>query len=119
MPEKSELLKLYKVSKREQLDISSFGAAIRIQRTNTKIVDAKLAYGGIAAVVLRMKKTEEFLKGKEFTLDTFRAAGEVAKSEITPLSDVRGSIDFRFQLAENILLKFFYETADERELACL
>ncbi len=119
VPQKGELLKLYKVSKREQLDISSFGAAIRIQRTNTKIVDAKLAYGGIAAVVLRMKKTEEFLRGKEFTLDTFRAAGEVAKSEITPLSDVRGSSDFRFQLAENILLKFFYETADERELACL
>jgi xanthine dehydrogenase iron-sulfur cluster and FAD-binding subunit A len=32
---------------------------------------------------------------------------------------VRGSSDFRYQLAENILLKFFYETADERELACL
>jgi xanthine dehydrogenase small subunit len=119
VPEKSELLKLYKVSKREQLDISSFSAAIKIQRSGAKIVAAKVAFGGIAAVVLRMTKVEEFLKGKEFCLDTFRAAGEIAKGEIKPLSDVRGSSDFRLQLAENILLKFYYETADERELACL
>lgn len=59
------------------------------------------------------------MKGKDFSYETFADAGEIAKSEITPLSDVRGSSDFRYQLAENILLKFFHETADERELACL
>jgi len=119
VPEKSDLLKIYKVSKREQLDISSFGAAIRLKRDNNKISDVRIAYGGIAATVVRMKKTEAFLEGKEFALSTFKEAGAVARSEITPLSDVRGSSDFRYQLAENILLKFFYETADERELACL
>lgn len=119
VPEKSDSLKIYKVSKREQLDISSFGAAIRLKRDNNKISDVRIAYGGIAATVVRMKKTEAFLEGKEFALSTFKEAGAVARSEITPLSDVRGSSDFRYQLAENILLKFFYETADERELACL
>lgn len=119
VPDKSDLLKIFKVSKREQLDISSFGAAIRMKRAGGAMSDVRIAYGGIAATVVRMKKTEEFLEGKEFSLTTFKQAGEVAKSEITPLSDVRGSSDFRYQLAENILLKFFYETADERELACL
>lgn len=119
VPVKSDLLKIYKVSKREQLDISSFGAAIKLKRTNGKISDVRIAYGGIAATVVRMKKTEAFLEGKEFALSSFKEAGLVARSEITPLSDVRGSSDFRYQLAENILLKFFYETADERELACL
>lgn len=119
VPDKSELLKLFKVSKREQLDISSFGAAIKLKRDNAKMSQVRIAYGGIAATVVRMKKTEAFLEGKEFALSTFKEAGEIAKSEIKPLSDVRGSSDFRYQLAENILLKFFYETADERELACL
>jgi xanthine dehydrogenase small subunit len=90
-----------------------------LKRENSKIFDVRIAYGGIAATVVRMKKTEEFLEGKEFALSTFKQAGEIARSEIKPLSDVRGSSDFRYQLAENILLKFFYETADERELACL
>ncbi len=119
VPNKSELIKVFKVSKREQLDISSFGAAIKLKRDNGKMSQVRIAYGGIAATVVRMKKTEAFLEGKEFALSTFKEAGEIAKSEIKPLSDVRGSSDFRYQLAENILLKFFYETADERELACL
>jgi xanthine dehydrogenase small subunit len=33
----------------------------------------------------------------------------VARSEIEPISDVRGSADFRWQLAENILIKFYFE----------
>ena len=39
-----------------------------------------------------------------------RLAGDVAIAEITPISDVRGAADYRFQLARNILLKFFHET---------
>lgn len=119
MPQKNELLKLYKVSKREQLDISSFTAAIRMRRKENKIDSVSIAYGGVAAVVLQLPKTEAYLKGKPFSLDTFRVAGAIAREEITPLSDVRGSRDYRLQLAENILVKFYYETADERELACL
>ncbi len=35
---------------------------------------------------------------------------ELAFAEITPISDVRGAADYRFQLTRNILLKFFHET---------
>lgn len=117
MPSKSTILKLYKVSKREHLDISSFTAAISLERQGDKIANAKVAYGGVAAVVLKLPKTEEFLNGKPFNFDTFRQAGEAAMKEITPISDVRGSKDYRLQLAANIMEKFFFETADEKELA--
>lgn len=119
MPSKSTILKLYKVSKREHLDISSFTAAISLERDGERIANARVAYGGVAAVVLKLLKTEEFLNGKSFSLDTFRQAGEIAVKEITPISDVRGSKDYRLQLAANIMEKFFFETADEKELVCL
>ncbi len=38
-----------------------------------------------------------------------RTAGDIAVSEITPISDVRGSKDYRLQLARNVLLKFYHE----------
>ena len=38
------------------------------------------------------------------TEQTFREAGRLARSEIQPISDVRGARDFRLLLAENILL---------------
>lgn len=116
LPTKATVLKLYKVSKREHLDISSFTAAISLQRDGGSISNVQIAYGGVAAVVLKLKKTEEFLNGKPFNLDTFRQAGEIAMSEITPLSDVRGSKDYRLQLAANIMEKFFFEVAEEKEL---
>jgi len=119
VPEPTDVLKIYKVSRREHLDISTFSAAIRVVKDGNKIKSASIAYGGVGPVVVRLKKTEQFLQGKEFDFQTFASAGKMAKEEVTPISDVRGSSDFRFQLAENIMLKFFYETADERALSCL
>jgi hypothetical protein len=52
--------------------------------------------------------TEAFLAGKSATLDTFEHAGRIARDEIKPISDVRGSTDYRLQLAENIMAKFWY-----------
>lgn len=119
IPASSDLLKVYKVSRREHLDISTFGAAVRIIKEGSKIKSARIAYGGVAATVVRLKSTEQFLQGKEFEFQTFASAAKMARDEVLPISDVRGSSDFRLQLAENILLKFFYETADERALSCL
>jgi xanthine dehydrogenase small subunit len=119
IPAPTDLLKLYKVSRREHLDISTFSAAIRIVKDGNKVKSASIAYGGVGPVVVRLKKTEQFLQGKEFDFQTFASAGKMAREEVTPISDVRGSSEFRFQLAENIMLKFFYETADERALSCL
>ena len=41
--------------------------------------------------------------------DSTKRAFEIARSEVKPISDVRGSADYRLQLAENILSKFWYE----------
>ena len=38
-----------------------------------------------------------------------REAGEMARREISPISDVRGSAEFRAQLGRNVLRKFFAE----------
>jgi xanthine dehydrogenase small subunit len=111
----NEHLKLYKISRRKHLDISSFTAAIRLQMQGETIEKASLAFGGVGPVVLRLSKTEAFLTGKTLTLPVFEDAAQIACSEITPISDVRGSQDYRMQLAENILLKFFYDIPHQPE----
>ncbi len=109
VPMVQDTVKLYKVSRRRDLDISAFTAAIRL-RMNGRIEEARIAYGGVAPTVIRLPKTEAFLKGKSPSLDLFERAGELARSEIKPISDARGSADYRLQLAENILSKFWYES---------
>ena len=109
VPVVSDTLKLYKVSRRRDLDISAFTAAIRLRMADGHIADAKIAYGGVAPVVLRLPKTEEHLRGKRMSADVFEEAGRIARSEVAPISDVRGSKEYRLQLAENIMMKFAAE----------
>lgn len=109
LPCSGELLRLYKVSRRRDLDISTFTAAIRLQLNGETISRASLAYGAVGPTVVRLKKTEHFLQDQPFAEETMAEAGELAVSEITPISDVRGSQDYRFQLARNVLLRFYHE----------
>ena len=109
VPVVADTLKLYKVSRRKDLDISAFTAAIRLRTSDGHINSATIAYGGVAPTVVRLPRTESFLAGKPIALGTFEEAGRIARGEVAPISDVRGSAEYRAQLAENILPKFYYE----------
>jgi xanthine dehydrogenase small subunit len=109
LPANDELLRLYKVSRRKDLDISTFTGAIRIKLDGETISSAAIAFGAVGPVVLRLRRTEEFLRGQAFSEETMQAAGDLAVQEITPIGDVRGSKDYRNQLAKNVFLKFYHE----------
>jgi CO/xanthine dehydrogenase FAD-binding subunit len=63
--------------------------------------------------VIRLPRTEAFLSGKSASLEVFEQAGRIARDEIKPISDVRGSADYHLQLAENIMAKFWFEVFGE------
>jgi xanthine dehydrogenase small subunit len=111
-----EVLKLYKVSKRHDLDISTFGAAIWIKLSGRHIEDIRIAYGGVGPMIVRLHKTESHLRGNDVSEPIFESAREIAVQEIAPISDVRGSAEYRNKLAANILLKLYFElNADIQE----
>jgi xanthine dehydrogenase small subunit len=109
LPDEGELLRLYKVSRRRDLDIASFTAAIRMRLDGETIENAAIAFGAVGPTVIRAGKTESFLRGRQLDEDTMRAAGDIAVEETSPISDVRGAAEYRFQLTRNILLKFYHE----------
>ena len=109
LPPADRKLRLYKVSRRRDMDISTFTGAIWVDLDGDTIKDSGIAYGAVGPTVLRLRETETFLRGKPFSLDTMKQAGDIALQEISPISDVRGGLDFRNQLAKNVLQKFFYE----------
>jgi xanthine dehydrogenase small subunit len=110
LPADDELLRLYKVSRRRDLDISGFTAAVRMRLDGDVIEQASIAFGAVGPTVLRAKQTERFLVGEPLTLETMQTAGDIAVSEVTPIDDVRGSADYRRQLTRNVLLKFYHQT---------
>ncbi len=109
LPKEDELLRLYRVSRRRDLDIASFTAAIRLRLDGNSIGTVRIAYGAVGPTIIRALQTEDFLRGQPFTEATMRRAGELAVDEVSPISDVRGSADYRYQLTRNVLLKFYHE----------
>jgi xanthine dehydrogenase molybdopterin binding subunit/xanthine dehydrogenase small subunit len=104
-----EIVKLYKISKRKEMDVSTFRAAIRMTRRGEHIASIAIAYCGVGPTVRRLPATEAYLAGRPFSEATFREAGARARSEVEPVPEERGSREFRLQLADNVLLKFYYE----------
>ncbi len=115
LPGPDELFGTYKISKRFDLDISSFAAAVWMHIENGIIRAARIAFGGVAPTIVRLPRTEAWLSERQFSEATLRAAGKVARDEITPISDVRGSAEYRLLLAENSLLRFGRDVLKCRE----
>ena len=117
LPAAADIFRLVKVSRRRDLDISTFTAAVRLALDGGRIASAALACGGVGPVVLRLRETERFLVGRRFDEETCALAGDHAVREIAPISDVRGSVAYRRQLARNLLLKVFHERAPGDEVS--
>ncbi|MCF6239837.1 MAG: hypothetical protein L3J74_00665, partial [Bacteroidales bacterium] len=98
-----------KVSKRTHLDIASVNSAIKISIENDVISEAHISLGGVAAIPKYLNKTGEFLMGKEISIDTITEAEAVLQSEITPISDVRGTSDYKRLLAKQLFFAHFVE----------
>ncbi len=111
VPVKSALIRCYKVSKRRDLDIATVSAAFRLDvDPNDTIKDAVLAFGGMADHTKRAEKTEKFLVGKSWTRQAVEQAQGLIDKDFDPISDVRGSAEFRCVVARNLLIKFWNET---------
>lgn len=109
LPADGTRLKLYKISKRRDMDISTVTAAFWLEVDGERITSARIAVGGVGPVVLRVPKAEAALAAVPFTLEAMRSAGQIAREEITPITDVRGSADYRLQLVENLFSKCWHD----------
>ncbi len=107
-------LHLFKMSRRRDLDIASFTAGALREWRHDAVASARLAMGGVGETVRRLPHTEALLAGRRFDLEAARAAGRRARAEIAPISDVRGSAEYRLQLAENTLVRIHHQRAAER-----
>jgi len=105
LPAVDDVFRLYKVSRRKDLDISAFTAAIWMKLPGQVVTQARIAIGGVAPVVMRVPRTESFLIGRSLDGDTLEEAGLIARKEVMPITDVRGTADYRLQLTENIFAK--------------
>lgn len=112
-PNESTFFNFEKVSKRTYLDIASVNSAFSIIIKNELIESVSFSAGGIAAIPKFMLETNKFLKGKKLELETLEYALEVLQNEISPISDIRGSKEYKRLLIRQEFLQHFLKLFPE------
>jgi len=107
IPPKGFKYNFEKVSKRTHLDIASVNTAIYLVVENQIIKDVCISVGGVAAIPLLLQKTSGFLKGKELSPETIKKASEIISAEISPISDIRGSSEYKKLLLRQLFFQHF------------
>ena len=127
-----------KVCKRTYLDIATVNTAISLEveskpgaawippvlrgelpeaaesnKIDYVISAAHVAAGGVSPIPLYLRKTSEFLVGKPVNPETIAAANEIIQSEISPISDVRGTEQYKRLLLKQLFSAHFIELFGE------
>lgn len=80
---------------RKAMDLAIVGVAAWVKVDGNVIKEARIAMAGVATTILRARKAEEFLVGKEITDENLNEAGVLAMRECRPIDDVRASAAYR------------------------
>lgn len=103
-----------KVCKRTHLDIASVNSAIHLKIKDDILSEVYIAMGGVFEIPKYLHKTSAFLKGKKLTPDIILEANDILQDEISPISDVRGTSDYKRLLGRQLFFAHFTELFPEQ-----
>lgn len=106
---KNAKLALYKISQRRDLDISAINACFLFKSAADNITQAKISYGGVGPTAVRLSAVERQLVGQKLTSEKLAEIKKIIIEDINPLSDLRGTQEFRKQMAISLFEKFATE----------
>ncbi|WP_460943624.1 FAD binding domain-containing protein [Spirosoma daeguense] len=107
LPDSATRFNFEKVSKRTNLDIASVNSAIQISLAGDVLSVVNLSAGGVGPIPKRLEKTEAYLTNKHLSEAVLIDAIAIAQTEISPISDARGSGTYKRLLLSQLLKAHF------------
>jgi xanthine dehydrogenase small subunit len=108
-PKAGRMFASYKLAKRIDQDISAVCAGFAVEISGGRIVDARLAYGGMAPIPTRAASAERVLVGQVWNEAAIESAVAALPADFTPLTDSRASQAYRLKTAGNLLRRFYMQ----------
>ncbi len=109
-PAEGEFMRVYKISKRFDDDISAVCLAVNLRLQGGRVQTPRIGAGGVAATPTRGRATEALLQGQPWTEAAARAASDSLRAEFAPISDMRASAGYRRQVLGNLMRRFWLES---------
>ena len=120
-PRAGEWLGVYKVSKRQEDDISAVCLVVQLHLDadaggTARIRQVRIGAGGVAATPARARQTEAQLSGQAWNADTLRQAQAALTQEFQPISDLRASGDYRRRILGALLARAWRESTGQTDI---
>jgi xanthine dehydrogenase small subunit len=104
-------LRFYKVSKRRLDDISTVAVAIAMDwDSGQRVRRARFAFGGVTETPLRMAEAEDAITGQLWNEVAVQRVQQILDRTITPITDARGSREYRLQVSKSLVEQFWWES---------
>ena len=107
LPGPSSKFNFEKVSKRTHLDIASVNTAIHLIMHDDTILSAGLSAGGVGPVPAYLERSAAFLTGKILSAGLVSDLLEMVQTEISPISDARGTETYKRLLLGQLIKAHF------------
>ena len=113
-PDATTKVNFEKVSMRKHLDIATVNTAAAFRVSEGKFVKADISAGGVAPIPLYLEKTSNSLVGRRVSTETAMLAVSTARSEVSPIDDVRGSAEYKKLLLGRLIAAHFVKLFPEQ-----
>ena len=96
------------------MDIASVNSSIFLEVKKDGIIEQiAISAGGIAPIPTFLDKTSQFLQSKKIDSATISKAMDIARQEVSPISDIRGSKEYKLLLLGQLILAHFIKLFPE------
>jgi OHCU decarboxylase len=103
-----------KVGARNAQAVSKVCVAALGRVASSVIEDVRIAVGSVAPVPLRLRETEQLVKGETLDSALLQRARETALREIRPIDDIRSTAAYRSAVVGNLVAEFLRQLTDVR-----
>ena len=104
----------YKIGLRKADAIAVVSAAVWIETgPDRRCKKARIALGSVAPRPMRAVQAETSLEGSLLTVQAIQQAGRLAAAEVSPISDLRASTDYRRKMVEVVVCRLLSQTTSQ------
>ena len=100
-----------KIGKRKALIIATITLALVVEMAedNKTVKDVRTCLGSVAPTPIEIKEVREKMIGKNFNQLDFNQLGKIVEDKISPIDDIRGTREYRKDVAKNIMINALEE----------